>query len=45
MVVSRLMRAQVAESWRRSAAAGVEADTVSTTITLPEVVRLLAWAD
>lgn len=30
------MRAQVAESWRRSAAAGVEADAVSTAITLPD---------
>jgi len=30
------MRAQVAESWRRSAAAGVEADTVGTPITLPD---------
>lgn len=29
------MRAQVAESWRRSAAAGVEADTVGAPITLP----------
>jgi hypothetical protein len=29
------MRAQVAESWRRSAAAGVEADTVDAPITLP----------
>lgn len=30
------MRAQVAESWRRSAAAGVEADTVGAPITLPD---------
>ncbi|MEO7352045.1 MAG: GAF domain-containing protein [Marmoricola sp.] len=29
------MRAQVAESWRRSAAAGVEADTLGAPITLP----------
>jgi len=35
-MVSRVMRAQVAESWRRSAAAGVEADAVSTAITLPD---------
>jgi hypothetical protein len=31
----KVMRAQVAESWRRSAAAGVEADTVVAPITLP----------
>ncbi len=30
------MRAQVAESWRRSAAAGVEPDTVGAPITLPD---------
>lgn len=30
-----MMRAQVAESWRRSAAAGVEVDTVGAPITLP----------
>lgn len=30
------MRAQVADSWRRSAAAGVEADSVATPITLPD---------
>lgn len=30
------MRAQVAESWRRSAAAGVHADTVDAPITLPD---------
>lgn len=34
-MVSRVMRAQVAESWHRSAAAGVEADTVDAPITLP----------
>ena len=32
----KVMRALVAESWRRSAAAGVEADTVGTPITLPD---------
>jgi hypothetical protein len=33
-MASKAMRAQVADSWHRSAAAGVEADTVSTPITL-----------
>jgi hypothetical protein len=34
-VTFKVMRALVAESWRRSAAAGVEADTASAPITLP----------
>lgn len=34
-MASKVMRAQVAESWHRSAAAGVEADTVDAPITLP----------
>ena len=36
VMASKVMRAQVADSWRRSAAAGVEADTVATPITLPD---------
>ena len=34
-MASKRMRAQVAESWPRSAAAGVEADTMGAPITLP----------
>ena len=34
-MASKRMRAQVAESWRRSAAAGVEADSMAAPIMLP----------
>jgi hypothetical protein len=36
LVTSKTMRAEVADSWHRSAAAGVEADRVEAPITLPD---------